>query len=123
MIYRTTLAEDLPIDLDCGHRLGPIKVAYQTFGQRLNVDRDNAVLICHAFTGDQFPIGQNPVREISQKQMFLGQRSLTNFLTTLGKGPDISDSQLARRTVAKQDLARYPQLDTFYECIADRVNT
>src|SRR5829696_2433620 len=60
-IYRTTLAEDFPIDLDCGHKLGPIKVAYQIFGQRLNKDRDNAVLVCHAFTGDQFPIGQNPV--------------------------------------------------------------
>jgi len=60
-IYRTTLAEDLPIELDCGYTLGPIKVAYQTFGQKLNASKQNAVLICHAFTGDQFPIGQNPV--------------------------------------------------------------
>ena len=60
-IYRTTLAEDLPVSLDCGHQLGPIKVAYQTFGQRLNASKTNAVLICHAFTGDQFAVGENPV--------------------------------------------------------------
>src|ERR1700754_1342835 len=60
-IYRAILAEDRPIELDCGHKLGPIKVAYQTFGQRLGVSRENAGLVCHAFTGDQFPIGENPV--------------------------------------------------------------
>jgi homoserine O-acetyltransferase/O-succinyltransferase len=64
-IYRATLAEDLPIKLDCGQDLGPVKVAYQTFGQSLNATKGNAILVCHAFTGDQFPIGGNPVTKNS----------------------------------------------------------
>ena len=39
--------------LDCGVELGPYRVAYQTYGE-LNADKSNAVLICHALTGDQF---------------------------------------------------------------------
>ena len=60
-IYRTVLAEDRPIALDCGEHIGPIKVAYKTFGQRLDGRRENAILVCHAFTGDQFPLEENPV--------------------------------------------------------------
>src|SRR5437763_1224124 len=60
-IYRAILAEDRPIELDCGSKIGPVKVAYRTFGQRLSLEKDNAILVCHAFTGDQFVIGKNPV--------------------------------------------------------------
>ncbi len=51
---------DRPLQLDSGTVLGPITVAYRTWG-KLNADRSNAILICHALTGDQYVIGGNPV--------------------------------------------------------------
>ncbi len=49
-----------PFDLDCGQSLPGIDVAYQTYGT-LNPDRSNAVLVCHALTGDQYLAGRHPV--------------------------------------------------------------
>jgi homoserine O-acetyltransferase/O-succinyltransferase len=40
-----------PLDLEQGERLPTVTVAYETYG-RLNAARDNAVLICHALSGD-----------------------------------------------------------------------
>lgn len=48
------------LQLDSGSRLGPLTIAYQTYGE-LNRDRSNAVLICHALTGDQFVASGNPI--------------------------------------------------------------
>ena len=48
------------LELDCGVELGPITVAYQTYG-RLNPDRTNAILVCHALTGDQFAAEPHPM--------------------------------------------------------------
>ncbi len=42
--------------LDCGRRLGPIMLAYETYGQ-LNSDQSNAVLIVHALSGDAHVAG------------------------------------------------------------------
>ena len=42
--------------LDCGARLGPITLAYETLGE-LNPERTNAVLILHAFSGDSHVAG------------------------------------------------------------------
>lgn len=42
--------------LDCGSRLGPITLAYETLGE-LNTDRSNAILILHAFSGDSHVAG------------------------------------------------------------------
>ena len=42
---------DSPFELTCGRTLTPIDVAYETYGQ-LNEAGDNAILVCHALTGD-----------------------------------------------------------------------
>ncbi len=42
--------------LDCGHKLGPITLAYETYGE-LNADCSNAVLIVHALSGDAHAAG------------------------------------------------------------------
>ncbi len=54
------LGQDRPLGLDCGVELGPFGIAYQTYGE-LNADRSNAILVCHALTGDQFLAGTHPV--------------------------------------------------------------
>ncbi|MBC8268761.1 MAG: homoserine O-acetyltransferase [Rhodospirillaceae bacterium] len=57
---RVQLAQDEPVRLDCGVNLKDITVAYQTYGQ-LNENKSNAVLICHALTGDQFVAETHPM--------------------------------------------------------------
>src|SRR3954466_578365 len=49
-----------PLRLDAGVSLAPWQIAYQTYG-RLNAARSNAVLVCHALTGDQYAAHVPPV--------------------------------------------------------------
>jgi len=49
-----------PLALDSGAVLTQLSLAYQTYGS-LNADRSNAVLVCHALTGDQHVANQHPV--------------------------------------------------------------
>ena len=51
---------DRPLQLDAGVSLSPFQIAYQTYGT-LNAERSNAVLICHALTGDQHVANIHPV--------------------------------------------------------------
>jgi len=51
---------DEPLQLDSGHRLDHLQIAYQTYGT-LNADRSNAILVCHALTGDQHVANVHPV--------------------------------------------------------------
>ncbi|MGE3245232.1 MAG: homoserine O-acetyltransferase [Beijerinckiaceae bacterium] len=50
----------MPLQMDSGAVLAPFTIAYQTYGE-LNAARSNAVLICHALTGDQHVANMNPV--------------------------------------------------------------
>ena len=48
-----------PLKLDCGQTIKDFPIAYETYGN-LNEKRNNAILIVHALTGDQFVAGNNP---------------------------------------------------------------
>ena len=49
-----------PLKLDCGQTIKDFPIAYETYG-KLNKEKNNAILIFHALTGDQFVTGTNPV--------------------------------------------------------------
>ncbi len=57
--YRAHVAENPPLRLDSGVELHGLDIAYQTWG-RLNADKSNAILICHALTGDHYAAGAHP---------------------------------------------------------------
>jgi homoserine O-acetyltransferase len=54
------LGPESPLVLDSGKVLSPIQIAYMTYGT-LNAARSNAVLVCHALSGDQFVASTHPV--------------------------------------------------------------
>ena len=45
-----------PLDFELGGRLESFNVRYETYG-RLNADKSNAILVCHALTGDHHCAG------------------------------------------------------------------
>ncbi len=53
-------AADEPLTLDCGQSLAPYVQAYQTYGE-LDAGKSNAVLVCHALTGDQHVANEHPI--------------------------------------------------------------
>src|SRR5260370_42402904 len=52
--------KDQPLRLDAGIDLCPFQIAYQTYG-KLNAERSNAILICHALTLDQHVANVHPL--------------------------------------------------------------
>src|SRR6201995_4304132 len=48
-----------PVPLDCGQKLHPVRVAYETYGT-LSPARDNVILVCHALSGDAHAAGVAP---------------------------------------------------------------
>jgi len=49
-----------PLPLDSGAMLAPVEIAYETYGH-LNAAGDNAILVCHALTGDQYVASTHPM--------------------------------------------------------------
>ncbi len=59
-VAHTHVTFDDGIMLDCGVTLPRLTVAFRTYGT-LNSERSNAILICHALTGDQYVAEVSPV--------------------------------------------------------------
>ncbi|MGE0418093.1 MAG: homoserine O-acetyltransferase [Acetobacteraceae bacterium] len=59
-VAHTHVTFDDGMTLECGVTLPSLTVAYRTYGT-LNAARTNAVLICHALTGDQYVAEVHPV--------------------------------------------------------------
>jgi len=49
---------DDPLRLECGRTLGPVQVQYETYGE-LSPEKDNAILVCHALSGDAHAAGRH----------------------------------------------------------------
>lgn len=47
---------EAPMVLESGRTLGPVDIVYETYGEP-NADRSNAILICHALSGDHHAAG------------------------------------------------------------------
>ena len=64
MNYKTENIKQLiatkPLKLDCGKIINNFPLAYETYGE-LSKNKDNAILVFHALTGDQFASGINPI--------------------------------------------------------------
>ncbi len=54
------LPDSEPLRLACDQLLAPIAIAYETYGT-LNNAKSNAILVCHALTGDQYVASEHPV--------------------------------------------------------------
>ncbi|MFN3729947.1 MAG: homoserine O-acetyltransferase [Fimbriimonadaceae bacterium] len=77
------------MDLEAGGRLEGVTVAYETWGT-LSPERDNAILICHAISGDAHAIGWwdriiGPGKAIDTDRFFvIGQNALGGCQGTTG---------------------------------------
>jgi homoserine O-acetyltransferase/O-succinyltransferase len=58
--HSVTFPASEPLRLDCKQSLAPFTIAYQTYGT-LNAAKSNAILLCHALTGDQHVANVHPI--------------------------------------------------------------
>jgi len=62
LVTPKTLHFDTPLALDCGRTLAQYDLVYETYGD-LNADRSNAVLVCHALSGDHHAAGYHSMED------------------------------------------------------------
>ena len=53
------LFDNINFKLESGEIIKDLKIAFKSYG-RLNSNKTNAILVCHALTGDQYVAGNNP---------------------------------------------------------------
>ncbi len=62
IVEEKSITFDTDLKLDSGRILGPITLAYETYGE-LNAERSNAVLVAHAWTGSAHLAGKYSAEE------------------------------------------------------------
>jgi homoserine O-acetyltransferase len=62
LVTPSILHIDTPLQLDCGRTLSSYDLVYETYGE-LNADHSNAVLICHALSGDHHAAGYHAMED------------------------------------------------------------
>ncbi len=62
LVTPQTLRFDQPLELECGRTLDDYELIYETYGE-LNAERSNAVLICHALSGDHHAAGYHAMED------------------------------------------------------------
>jgi len=62
LVSPQTLHFDQPLELECGRALVEYDLVYETYGE-LNADRSNAILICHALSGDHHAAGYHRMED------------------------------------------------------------
>jgi len=63
----TLFAPPNELTLANSRRLGPITVSYETYG-KLSPERDNAIFVCHALTGDAHAAGYRSKEELAARK-------------------------------------------------------
>lgn len=131
-----------PLRMDNGEQLGPIDVAFETYGT-LNADASNVVVICHALTGDAHAAGHHgdperqgwwdllvgPGRTVDTDRFFVvcanllgGCRGTTgpssiNPLSTLPYGLDFPAMTVADLVRVQRALLRHLGIERVYAAI------
>lgn len=62
LVTSRTIHFDTPLNLDCGQVLAQYDLVVETYGE-LNADSSNAILICHALSGDHHAAGYYSMEE------------------------------------------------------------
>ena len=93
IVVPATFHHDDRFDLRCGETLDGFDLVYETYGA-LNARRSNAVLICHALSGNHHAAGYHaetdtkpgwwdtcigPGKAVDTNRFFVGWRSLNNL--------------------------------------------
>ena len=60
VIASKSLTLSRALSLDSGQALSDVQIAFETYGE-LAEDRSNAILVCHALTGDQYVASNHPI--------------------------------------------------------------
>ncbi len=67
-----TFGDEAALTLECGKTLDPFTIAFETYGT-LNEEKTNAILVCHALTGDQYAASIHPVTgKVGWWEMMIG---------------------------------------------------